>query len=122
LDTLHANGVRAYQPRAIALGNLPRDPNPPCKGRGGFPDLRPCRAQEPSEAGFPRVLPWAGMLRAFSAGSTDSRGEAQIEAKRSVCQFTEPPAPWSLDIFLVSLYVWRAPMRRFKGPGRPGTA
>jgi hypothetical protein len=39
----------------------------------GKGDLRPCRAQGPIEAGFPRVLPWADTLRAFSAGSMDSR-------------------------------------------------
>jgi hypothetical protein len=32
LDLLHANGVRAYQPRATALGKPSRNPNPPCKG------------------------------------------------------------------------------------------
>jgi hypothetical protein len=32
LDILHANGVRAYQPRATALGGPSRNPNPPCKG------------------------------------------------------------------------------------------
>ncbi len=47
-DVLHANGVRAYQPRATALGKPSRNPNPPCKGGGSPRDLRPCRAQEPS--------------------------------------------------------------------------
>jgi hypothetical protein len=72
-------GLFARQRRAgisaqgSALGKPSRNPNPPCKGGG--------RAQESSKAGFPRVLPWADMLRAFSAcssvksvGSADTRG------------------------------------------------
>jgi len=98
LAILHANGVQAHQPRAAALGKPSRNPNPPCKGGGSPRDLRPCRAQEPSKAGFPRVLPWAAMLRAFSAGSIDSRRAARMSKpqginpadRRSVTRFL----PW----------------------------
>ncbi len=83
-DILHAHGVRAHQPRATALGKPSRNPNPPCKGGSGFRDLRPCRAQEPSKARFPRVLPWAGLLRAFSAGSVSSRRRARMSKRRLV--------------------------------------
>jgi hypothetical protein len=65
-----ASGVLGVLPERIPAGDAPET----C-GKG---DLRPYRAQEPSKTGFPRVLPWAGMLRAFSAGSMHSRGAARV--------------------------------------------
>jgi len=49
----------------------------------GRSDLRPCRAREPRKAGCPRVLPWAGMLRAFSAGSRGSWSAPRVSPNSS---------------------------------------
>jgi hypothetical protein len=103
-DILHANGVWAYQPRATpwenrrvirtrparagAAPSVPKVKLIEChlvavQQRSEFclkSDLRPCRAQESSKAGFPRVLPWADMLRAFSAcSSVNSVGSRNVQ-------------------------------------------
>jgi hypothetical protein len=65
LDILHADGVRAYQPGATPWEDRCIIPSRPARAgapASGKSDLRPSRAQEPSRAGFPRVLPWAWSL------------------------------------------------------------
>ena len=85
-----------------------REQGPQCPGEHssmppescGKSDLRPFRAPECSEgAGFPRVLPWADMLRAFSADSVDSLGATpmfpncigQIRSPRASLANENPP-------------------------------
>jgi hypothetical protein len=58
LDMLHANGVRAHQPRLTPWETGLQWHMPPCKGGGNFHDLRPFRAPEHSVGpAFPGCYP-----------------------------------------------------------------
>jgi hypothetical protein len=70
LDILHANGVRARQPRATPWETSLRWHSPPWKGGGNFRGLRPFRAPECSGGpAFPGCCPGLICCRAFSACS-----------------------------------------------------
>jgi hypothetical protein len=58
LDILHANGVRAHQPRATPWETSLQWHSPPCKGGRSSRGLRPFRAPECSEGpAFPGCYP-----------------------------------------------------------------
>jgi len=79
LDILHANGVRAHQPRAAPWETSLRWHSPPCKGGGSSSDLRPFRAPEHSEGlAFPGCYPGLICWRAFSACSRENSLEARM--------------------------------------------
>ena len=92
LDILHANGVRAHQPRATPWETSFQWHSPPCKGGGSFRGLRPCRAPEFSEGpAFPGCYPGLICRRAFSACSCGNGLEAIMSKLQSPVPMGQDP-------------------------------